>query len=41
MWTYKIVHGEMDETTLNALGAAGWELVTIFGNWVYYFKKPA
>ena len=37
-WVYKIVSGEMNE---DQLGAQGWELITIFGNWQYYFKKSA
>ena len=40
-WVYKIVSGELTEDQLNELGAQGWELVAIFGNWQYYFKKAA
>ena len=39
-WQYKVVFGELDETQLNELGAQGWELVAIYGNVYYYFKKP-
>lgn len=41
MWVYKIVNGQLTEDDINALGAQGWELVTIIGNVQYYFKKPA
>jgi hypothetical protein len=36
---YKIVHGLIGESELNALGRSGWELIQYVPNDMYIFKK--
>jgi hypothetical protein len=41
-WEYKIVIGSVDDTQLNELGAAGWELSAVGANDrvpSFYFKR--
>ena len=40
-WEYYMASGAVDAPTLDALGAAGWELVGVGPEGVLYFKRPA